>query len=126
MNTSVLTRTLATVPLISVEGGGVWIGTEGRGQCHVDVDVTVGEVRVNSSPHHLGQRDAFGLGDLIDTAALVRRQIDLRACGWHTAHYTAMSGLFVRGRVPQRSGTRGASRSSYASCYAKIMRISGG
>lgn len=89
MKRSVSTRTLATVPLVPVGSGGVWVGAEGCGQRRVDVDVCVGKVCVDGSTYDFGQRKAFGLGDLVDAATLVFGEVHLRARGWHTAQHTA-------------------------------------
>jgi len=67
----------------------VWVGAEGRCQGRIGIDVRMGEIRVDGSAYDFGQGETFGLGDLVDAAALVGGQVHLGARGGHTAQHTA-------------------------------------
>jgi hypothetical protein len=85
MKMSVSTRTLATVPLVTVRSVCVWVCAEGGRERRVDVDLFVGQVGVEGPPDDLRECDAFCPRDLVDATALVGGQVHLCACGWHTA-----------------------------------------
>ena len=71
MKMSVSTRTLATVPLVTIRSVCVWVCAEGGGKGGVDVDGFVGQVGVERPPDDFGEGDAFGACDVVDAAALV-------------------------------------------------------
>lgn len=108
MNTSVSTRTSATVPLVSAGHGGVWGGAVGRRERVGGVGSDLGEVVVESSSDDLGHGDALGVGERVDAFALLIGQVHLGTGRGHTAQYTALvAALALRPiRAPRRLGVR--------------------
>ncbi len=91
MNTSVSTRTSATIPLVAVRISCQRVSAEGRVKRGRWIGLPVLQERVESTSNHFGQSDSLDFDHVIDQASLLLGEIDLSSDGGHTAQHTACS-----------------------------------
>ena len=123
MNTSVSTRTSATVPLIPTWRRRIRRRAERSREHRFHIRGLPLEVIVEGAPDDFRQGDSLGPGQDVNALALFLGQVDLRSGAGHTAQYTAALRASViraigrtRFRCASRSGCRCEHRRSQPGC----------
>ena len=76
---SVSMRISATIPFVSAGDRRIWIGAESGGERHHRIGVLIVQVRVESAPDDLGHGHPLGVGERVDTLALLIGEVYLGA-----------------------------------------------